>query len=121
MTATEPSPRREPSAGVPIAVYVLGGAAVAVAGAAVALGVLGKGELDDLKRCSEGCEDIKKKGRSLYIAADVGFGVAGGLAIAATWVYVAKLLGEKRSATHAARVTPWLDAESTGLSLHTRF
>jgi len=121
--ASEAVPSSESVHVVPLTSYVLGGAALATVAAAVVLGALGKKELDRLEqRCEpDGCgRDQTRRGRNLYIAADVGFGVAGGLALAATGVLVAKLLRGER-ADRQARLGPWLDRQSAGLVLQRAF
>ncbi len=119
---SEAAPRvqDERNRAVPIATYVLGGSALGVLGAGVAMGVVGKDERDRLeKRCTDDnpCErSDTKKGRSLYVAADVAFGVAGALAIAATWVYVAKLIDDRdRRSSFANQVSAWADTHGASV------
>jgi hypothetical protein len=74
-----------------LASYVLWGGAAAALGAGIALGVLGKKELD---RLEESCGGVCSKrdvspGKRLYIGADVAFALAGGMTVAATWLYFA--------------------------------
>lgn len=78
-----------------VTAYVLGGTALVVLATSIGLGVAGQKEYDRCKR--EGCTHAATQhGRRMYIAADVGFGVAGGLAVAATWVYLARYFQAKR-------------------------
>jgi hypothetical protein len=74
--------------------YVLGGTAVAVLGAGIGAGVVGWQQKQD---CEESCSDKEREhGKKLYRWADAAFGVAGGLAIAATWIYVSARNKNKR-------------------------
>jgi hypothetical protein len=82
-----------------MASYVVGGSALALLGTGIALGVLGKQEHARLERecgaegCSQGAVD---HGKRLYIGADVAFGLAAGLAGAATWLYFRARNGTRR-------------------------
>jgi hypothetical protein len=74
--------------------YVLGGSAVAVLGAGIGAGVVGWQQKQD---CEESCSEKEREhGKKLYRWADAAFGVAGGLAIAATWIYVSARSKNKR-------------------------
>jgi hypothetical protein len=74
--------------------YVLGGSALAVFGAGIGAGVVGWQQKQD---CEESCSEKEKEhGKKLYRWADAAFGVAGGLAIAATWIYVSARSKNKR-------------------------
>lgn len=88
---------------IPLATYVLGGSALAALGVGITTGVMGKRELDRLEpKCDvERCKRSETAyGRRLYIAADVAFGVSVGLAVAATWVYLAARGKRKRDRAH---------------------
>lgn len=84
--------------------YVLGGSSLALLGTGIGLGVAGRRELDDLRRvCSDrdcgGADGAR--GRRLYVAADVAFGLSAGLAVAAAWLYFAGFGGERLLASRA--------------------
>jgi 5-hydroxyisourate hydrolase-like protein (transthyretin family) len=92
--------------------YALGGSALAVLGAGVALGVVGKRKYDDCKRTEACTEDEISKGKALYTTADIAFGVSAGLAIAATWLYF-----DARSKSKRERPTA-LDKVSANVHAH---
>lgn len=71
--------------------YVLWGGAAAALGAGIAVGVVGKHKLDQYeKSCPGTCTDGDvAPGKRLYIGADVAFALAGGMTVAATWLYFA--------------------------------
>jgi len=110
--------RKKPSQ---LTAYVLGGTALAVLGTSIALGVAGKGEYDRCKDQEDGCSrDETMRGRRMYVAADVGFGVAGGLAVAATWVYLARHFQAKRD-VEPAHVDARIDRDGATLLYGARF
>jgi len=62
-------------------------------GAAIATGVVGKGLLDDLDQdrsagTLQSDDDRRKKGEYFYIASNVGYVIAGGMAALSTWYFV---------------------------------
>ena len=126
--------RRQPSSGASerrprplrVASYVLGGSALAVLGAGIALGTKGKAERD---RLSDACGDTRpcdrddtRKGRNLYVAADVAFGVSGALAAAAVTTFLIDYLRDKTDAQPArAAVDAQLQCGGASLLYRQRF
>lgn len=110
----------------PVIAYALGGAALAVLASGVGLGVAGKRELDRLEGSCGSDRDCgsadTERGRRLYLAADVAFGVGGALAVAATSLFIVDRL---RSGREARRLTARLDGQvardGAGLSLRGTF
>ncbi len=73
--------------------WVTAGVAAGVLGGSIAVAVIGKGLQDDMKSDrSDGTlrsdDDRADRGRFMWIGADVGFGVAAGLAGLATWYFL---------------------------------
>lgn len=90
--------------------YVLGGSAVAVLGAGIGVAVVG---WQQKQACEEGCtEHERENGKKLYRWADAAFAVGGGLAIAATWIYVSARNKNKRERPTAL--------ENVSASVHAR-
>ena len=112
LASAAPAERRS-TRGLRIASYVLGGSALAVLAAAIGLGAKGKAEhdhLSDVCGAERACDqDDTQKGRSLYVAADAGFGVSGALAAAAVTTFLVDYLRDDRdtaSARNALAVQP---------------
>jgi len=81
--------KSEGTPGYLVASYVLGGTALVALATGVTFGLLGNHTYSELeKRCSPSCSDAELAGgRREYIAADIGFAVAAGTAIAAAVVF----------------------------------
>jgi hypothetical protein len=113
--ASERSARR-----LRVASYVLGGSALAVLGAGIGLGAKGKAEhdrLSDVCGSTRPCDrDDTRKGRNLYVAADVAFGVSGALAAAAITTFLVDYLRDDAD-TQPARAALDAQLQTGGASL----
>jgi hypothetical protein len=116
---SEPLSVERPTRVWPTSAIVLGSVAVAAGGAALGLGLWGKGRLDDLAascgrddRCSS---DQVAGGKRAYIAADVLAGVAGVTAVSSLWLFV------RANRDREARVSAQLHRGGGGLTLQGTF
>jgi hypothetical protein len=81
-----PTPTRERP--LPLATLILGGTALASAGAFAYFGLRGKGQARDLDRCTTNCQGFVDAGRRNFMIANVALGVAIAAAASAALVYV---------------------------------
>lgn len=76
---TDLQPSDSPSSQRRIWTWVLGGASVAAAGAAIATGFAARAKVDEYKNCETKCGAIKNDGERLQLITNVTFGAAGAL------------------------------------------
>ena len=102
--------------------YGLAGGALAALASGVITGAVGKRELGRKERQCEAraCSaDDVARGKRLYIGADIAFGVAGALAVAATWLFI--VTHRRTQQAEALTLAPAVHRSGAGLTLHALF
>lgn len=102
-TANTPRERSHP---VPLATYILGGAALVGIGGFAYFGLNGRAKYRDAQRCMRDCDEIISAGKRDYIIADIALAIAIASAPAAIIVYfVAQPDDPEPSSDTASRLT----------------
>ena len=91
--------------------WVLGGTALAFAGAGVGTGLAARGKVDDYEKCKSSCGAVKNEGQRLQTMTNVAFGLSGALLAGA----VVAFFLEGRSDDEPSTTSAWLAPDGVGL------
>lgn len=125
-TQAPESPDAGKSSGIPTGTWVLGGVALASAGAFTVFALMGHSKYNDAKRCraDDQCmslDSLVDDGKRDYVVADIALGVAAASAVAAVIVYVVDHgSSPKKSLATGLRIEPDLASKGAVLSYRGR-